>query len=183
MMTHMEEQKFIQAIQFFKSELEHLRTGRATPVLVEEIPISAYNTSSPLQQLAHISAQDARTLVIQPWDKSIVNDIEKSLQASSLGIPPVVSGTEIRLNFPLLTEERRKEIVKIVHAKAEETRVRVRTIREQILKTWKEKEREGEISEDAFARLQKVLQKKVDDTNQFIKDIMLKKEKEILSLS
>lgn len=183
MLTSSEEQKFIHTIQFFKSELEHIRTGRATPALIEDISVTAYNTFSPLKQLAHISAQDARTLVIQPWDKGIVRDIEKSLQTSSLGIQPVVSGTEIRLNLPALTEERRREIVRIVHEKAEEARISVRTLREHILKLWKEKEQQGDMSEDEFKRLQKALQKKVDDTNQLIKEIMLKKEKDVMSLS
>lgn len=170
------------AIEHLKSELAQIRTGRATPTLVENLSVKCYGSQSPLVQLATITAPDPISLLIQPWDKSILKDIEKTFQSSELGLQPVNEGERIRLTIPPLTEERRKELTKIVHDKVEESRIAVRKIRESVLKELRTEEKEKVISEDEFFSSQKELQKITDQIMEDIQEINDKKEKEILTV-
>lgn len=173
---------FTAAITHLKQELETIRTGRAHPALVENTLIDYYGSKTPLQQLATITIPDARTIFIQPWDKNSIKDIEKAIQASTLGLQPVNEGNAILLPIPSLTEERRKELVKVVHQKAEEARVSIRNAREDIWRTIREQEKAGNISEDDMFRQQKELQKSVEDYQNTIKKLTEQKEKEILTI-
>lgn len=174
--------EFEGALSNLREELSHIRTGRATPTLVEKLSIDYYGTPTPLVQIASISAPDAKTVLIQPWDSNATKEIEKALISSSLGIQPVNEGKVVRLSIPPLTEERRKELQKIVREKLEDARVRVRTLRENILKDLQKQKVASEVREDDFFRQQKDLQKLVDDVNSQIKEIGELKEKEITTL-
>lgn len=171
-----------EALAHFHQELNSIRTGRATPSVVEEIPVECYGSRSPLQQVASISAPEPRLLVIQPWDPSIVKDIEKALMTSSLGITPVVDGKIIRLPFPSMTEDRRKAMTKQVQEKAEQTRVRIRAARETEMKQLKASEKDGAISEDALASSSKDVQERVDAAMSTIDEIVEKKIADIMTV-
>ncbi|PIS42111.1 MAG: ribosome recycling factor [Candidatus Kerfeldbacteria bacterium CG08_land_8_20_14_0_20_40_16] len=170
------------ALEHLKSNLSQIRTGRATPTLVENIKVLCYGTESPLVQLATITAPDSTCLLIQPWDKSILKDVEKAIQKSDLGIQPVNEGQQIRIKIPPLTEEKRKELIKIVNERVEETKIAIRNIRENVLKEMKNQEKEGSISEDEFFAFQKDIQKQVDAVMDKIAETFEKKEKEILTV-
>lgn len=170
------------ALEHLHNELSTIRTGRANPALIENLMIEAYGTLTPLQQLAAISAPEPRLLVVQPWDPGVIKDIERSIGASSLGISPVVDGKLIRLPFPPMTEERRQSLVKLVNEKGEETRVRVRGIREGLMKQLKAAEKEGTLSEDAASAEQKNLQAQVDATLQQVEQHLSAKKEEIMQI-
>lgn len=150
------------ALQHLTEVLRGLRAGRATPALVESIPVEAYGARSPLNQLARISTPDPRTIVVEPWDKAIAQNVEKALAASALGVTPVTAGTVIRLPLPAVTEERRQELAKLVKQRVEETKVSIRNEREKLLKTLRGRKDAGTLSEDAFERERKKLQTDVD---------------------
>ncbi len=169
-------------LDHFKSELSALRSGRVTPALVEHVKVEAYGTMTPLIELASINAPEPRLIIIQPWDKSITKEIDKSLQAANLGVRPVIDGALIRLNFPALNEERRHELVKQLGVKAEETKVAVKNTREDMLKSLKADKESGQLSEDNFFLAQKELQKIIDDYNTRIKKISEDKEKEVMTI-
>jgi len=173
---------FEKTIEFLKNELSIIRTGRATPSLVENIIIDYYNTKTPLIQLASIVVPDPKTIVIQPWDRNSIKDIEKAIQISSLGLSPINDGSIIRLIIPPLSEDRRKELTKIAHQKIENGRVSIRNIREEIWKQLKKEEKDGKISEDDMFIQQKELQKIVDEYNEKIKEIGNSKEEEIMTI-
>lgn len=170
------------AIEHLKLELNNIRTGRATPNLVENINVKCYSGQIPLVQLATTTAPDPRSLLIQPWDKSIIKDIEKAIQSSNLGLHPVNEGQRIRLTIPLLTEEKRKELIKITNKVVEKTRITIRNIREITLKDFRKEENEKSISEDELFIAQKDLQKETDSFMEKIQEISDKKEKEILTV-
>ncbi|MDD5039848.1 MAG: ribosome recycling factor [Patescibacteria group bacterium] len=174
--------KFDNAIAHLKSELESIRTGRANPALVENLLVDYYGSKTPLQQLASISTPDSQLILIQPWDKACMKDVERAIHNSELGLSPISDGNAIRLPIPSLTEERRKEIVKLVHQKIEAAHISIRTIREEIWKTLKDKKTAGEISEDEMFLQQKNLQKVVEDYNNLIKEISEEKEKEVMTI-
>ncbi|MGI5823684.1 MAG: ribosome recycling factor, partial [Dethiobacteria bacterium] len=136
------------SVEVFKKELGTLRAGRAVPSLLDRINVNYYNTPTPLNQLATISAPEARLLVIQAWDKNAVGEIEKAILKSDLGLNPQSDGNVIRLAIPQLTEERRKELVKTIRKKAEEARVAIRNIRREANDLLKNQEKKGDISED-----------------------------------
>src|SRR3989338_6791365 len=127
-------EKLNKVIEYFKGEIAVLRTGRATPAVVENLPVDYYGTKTPLKALASISTPDPRQILIQPWDKGALQPIEKAIQSSQLGLNPVVDGVYIRLNLSQLTEERRKDLIKILGQKAEETKISVRKAREEGLR-------------------------------------------------
>src|SRR3989338_10378087 len=135
--------EFSQAVSSLKDELATLRVGRANPLMVENILVEAYGARTPLKQLASISVPEARTLLIQPWDKSMAKDIEKSIQAANIGINPVNEGQQIRLTVPQLTEESRQELTKSVGEKEEKTRVMIRQIRDKVKESIISQERGG----------------------------------------
>lgn len=168
-------------LNFYKSDVASIRTGRATPALVEDIGAEAYGQKMTIKELATITAPEPRSLIIQPWDKSVVAAIESAIRKSDLGLNPVVDGQIIRLNIPPLTEERRKEFIKLLKQKTEEARVKIRRIREEIWHKVQTMEHAHEISEDDKFKAKDDLQKLVDDYNQKIEDLEKKKEQELLT--
>lgn len=174
--------QFDKTIEHLHENLSTLRGDRANPAVIEKIPVEAYGSITPLNGLAAIQVQDARTLIVQPWDKSVTKDIERAIQASDLGINPVNEGSQLRLSFPSLTEDKRKDLIKIVHEKLEEARIAIRGVREAILKEVKKAKEDKEIGEDQFFIVEKEVQKKVDQYNESIKEIGEKKEKELMTV-
>ncbi len=175
-------QKLEKIIMHLKQEITSLRTGRASPALVEDLEVEYYGTPTPLKALAAISISDARQLVIQPWDKNALQPIEKAIQSSSLGLSPVTDKDSIRLSIPQLTEERRKDLVKILGRNLEDAKITVRKEREEILKEIDRKEKAKEMSEDAKFREKAEVQKHVDEINKKIEEIGSAKEKEIMTI-
>ncbi len=173
---------FEKTLAFLQQELQAIRTGRATPVVVEGIVVDAYGTPTPLLNLASIAVPEATQLLIQPWDPNLVKSIEKALQASALGIMPTVEGVAIRLHFPPLTEERRREMVKTVSEMLEKARVAVRGVREGVHKAIKEAEKTGELSEDVAKVESKLLQDAVDRYNARIQEVGKQKEVELQTI-
>ncbi|MBI3290853.1 ribosome recycling factor [Candidatus Falkowbacteria bacterium] len=178
--NHKEE--FEKAIRILAEDLATLRVGRANPMIVENILIEAYGGKMPLKQMASITVPEARTLVIQPWDKNTAKDIEKGIIAAGIGISPVNEGTQIRLTIPQLTEESRKELTRSVGEKMEKTRIAVRQLRDKIKEEIIKKEKSKDITEDDKYGAIKDLDELVKDHNNKIKQIGDKKEKEIMSI-
>ena len=170
------------ALDNFKKEIASLKTGRVTPALVENILIESYGQKMPLIQLASINAAGSRTIIIQPWDKNITKEIAKALSQSNLGVMPNISENIIRLNFPPPTEESRKEIVKILHQKLEDSRVNLRKIRENIRELIITAEKNKEISEDEKFKKLAELDDEIKKKNDELKNLSDKKEKEILTI-
>ncbi len=175
-------EEFNKTIDHLKAELSGLRTGRASTALVEMIPVEAYGATQPIRDLAQINVPEPRQIYIQPWDKSVLSSMEKAVQTSSLGVNPVNDGNGLRIVLPPLTEERRKELTKVVGQHAEAARVAVRNVRESAMKEFKRLKDEDEISEDECFRGEEQLQKKVDEKNMQIREIAEAKEKEILTV-
>jgi len=176
------EQHMKGAITSLEEDLAGIRTGRATPALVEKISVDYYGMPTPLMQLASISIPEARAILIKPFDPSSLKAIEKSILASELGLTPNNDGKSIRLNLPPLTEERRRELVKIVHNRLEESRVAVRNIRRDIIKDLKDFEKEKMISEDELKTGEEEIQKLTDHMIAEIDAVGIKKEKEIMEV-
>lgn len=179
---HELKQKFEKIIERLKSEISGLRTGRATPALVENLEVDYYGSKMPLKGLASISAIDARTIEIKPWDKNAIQPIEKAIQSSSLGLNPVTDREGIRLAIPSLTEERRKELTKLLGRNLEDARIHVRKEREDTLREIDRKEKSKEISEDEKFRQKNEVQKLVDETNKKIEEFGSQKEREIMTV-
>ena len=171
--------KMKKAAHVTHDELNGLRTGRASPAFVEKLLVDAYGTSTPLNQLASINVPEPRLLIIQPYDKSTIGAIEKAIMASDLGVTPSNDGSVIRLPFPQLTEERRKEFVKIAHHKAEDGRVAVRNVRRHAKEDLEKLQKDGKISEDELRRAEKDLQKETDQHVAEIDKLLATKEKEL----
>src|SRR3989344_2534419 len=176
------EPEFAKAVEHLKQELATLRTGRASAALVENIVVEFYGNPTPLMHMAQIMIPEPRQIAIQPYDKNALKDIEKAMQASNLGINPVNDGNFIRLTIPQMTEERRKELVKIVGQMAEKTRVAIRNLREDIWKEIQRQEKAGKISEDDYRSGKDDLQKIIDKKNEEIKKIAETKEKEVMTI-
>ncbi len=173
---------FEKSVNHFKEELNQLRTGRASAALVENIPVDYYGARSPLKQVASITVPEPKIIVISPWDKSQLAGIEKGIRESQLNLNPVNDGQIIRVVIPALTEERRKELVKILNKKSEEARIAVRQCREEIWEEIQEAEKESLISEDDKFSGKNKLQNIVDEYNRKIEEIRGKKEEEILKV-
>jgi len=176
------EERMSKAIEALRRELATVRTGRANPALVEHIRVDYYGTATPLMQLASVTVPEARLLTIQPWDKTSLGAIEKAIQKSDLGLNPNNDGSVIRLVIPQLTEDRRKELAKVVHKKVEEGRVAIRNIRRDAHEMLRDFKKEKEISDDQEFNAQEELQKVTD---RFIADadkIGQEKEKELLEV-
>ncbi len=169
-------------IAAFQRELATLRAGRATPSLLDRIEVDYYGTATPLNQLAGVSAPEPRLLVIQPWDKQAIGEIEKAILKSDLGLTPSSDGSVIRLSIPQLTEERRKELVKFVRKKAEECKVSIRNIRRDSNDEVKQLEKSSDITEDDRRRGQDKIQEITDEKINEIDEIMERKEKEMLEV-
>jgi len=170
------------AIQNMDNDLAGIRTGRASPALVERLPIEYYGTPTPLMQLASISAPEPRSLLIKPFDPSSLKNIERGILASDLGLTPNNDGKQIRLNLPALTEERRRELVKVVHNRLEECRVAVRNVRRDVHNDMREYEKEKLISKDDLERGEEELQKVTDHNVEEINKHGHHKELEIMEV-
>ncbi len=170
------------AVKATKDDFNTVRTGRARPSLVENIMVDYYGTQTPIQQMAKVVAPEARTIVIEPWDKTVIADVERAILKANLGLTPNNDGSVIRINIPQLTEERRKELAKVIREKSEKGRIAIRSIRHEANDELKELENESEISEDDYHR---GLDKIQEITDQYIKKIdqlMSDKEEEIMEV-
>ncbi|HZC07478.1 MAG TPA: ribosome recycling factor [Ktedonobacterales bacterium] len=176
------EHRMKSAIEALQRELNTIRTGRASPTLLERLMVDYYGTPTPVQQIASIHAPDARMLTIQPYDKSTLSDIEKAIQKSDLGLNPTNDGQMIRLVLPPLTEDRRKELVKVAHKKVDEAKVAVRNCRRDAHDTLREQEKSKEISADDLKRSVDRLQKLTDRYTGELEKVGQAKEQEILSV-
>ncbi len=174
--------KMKKAIEHLKGEFGAVRTGRANPGLVEKLMVESYGSKVPLQQLAGISVPEPRLLVINAYDKNNIKAIEKAIQGSDLGVTPSNDGNVVRLTFPQLTEERRKELVKVVKHKAEEGRVAVRNIRRDARKDLEALAKDGDISKDDLERVEKELEKHTHQVVADIDQLLAHKEKELLEV-
>jgi ribosome recycling factor len=170
------------AVAALGSEFASVRTGRASTALLDRITVDAYGTRTPLNQLATINAPEPRMLTIQPFDRSIMQSVEKAIMASDLGLTPNNDGQTIRLAIPQLTEERRKEMVRLIHKMAEEGRVAVRNVRRDVLNEMKRAEKDGELSQDELKSAQDDVQKLTDAEVKAIDELMAVKEAEILEV-
>lgn len=165
--------------EWLKKEFSGIRTGRATPAILDGVSVEAYGSMMPINQVANISVEDARMLRVTPWDMSLVKAIEKAIMVSDLGLSASVDDKGLRVIFPDLTSERRQSLVKIAKQKLEDAKVTVRGEREKVLKDIDAKEKSKEISEDEKFRLKNELQKFLDDSNRVLEELFNKKEKEI----
>ncbi len=175
-------ESFLKAVTHFTEEAGTLRTGRANPGIVEGLLVDYYNAKTPLIQMASISVPEPRQIVISPWDKGVLSQIEAAVRESDLGLNPVNDGSVVRITLPALTEERRRELVKTLNSRAEEARISIRTIREEAWKEIQEAEKEGLISEDDRFRGKDELQKVIDEYNGQLETIREKKEAEIMTV-
>ncbi len=176
------EQKMKKAIRILKEELSHIRTGRASTALVENIKVEYYGAPTPLKEIASISIPEADLIVIQPWDKNSVNDVEKAIWKEDIGLTPNNDGNVIRLSIPPMTEERRKEIAKSVKKVTESSKVAIRNVRREINDKIKKMEKSSEISEDQSKELFKEIQDLTDNYIKEIDDIYKAKELDIMKI-
>lgn len=171
----------LKCLDHIKDDLSQIRTGRATPELVEEVLVNAYETSSPLKNLATIGIVDAKTINIQPWDKSILENVGKAISNANLGLSPIIEGDRVLVKIPDLTEERRTEYVKIMKERIEDGRIAVRQVRQKYMKEIDEAQKDG-FSEDEADRMREETEKIVKESNQQIEVIRDEKEKELLTI-
>lgn len=176
------QEKMEKTISVLQGEYATIRAGRANPHVLDKIKVNYYGTPTPIQQVGNISVPEARVMVIQPWEKGLLKEIEKAVNMSDLGIHPTNDGNVIRLVFPELTEERRKELVKDIKKKGEAAKVAVRNIRRDAIDHMKKSEKAGEISEDALADFEDKIQKVTDKSIKKIDENIENKSKEILTV-
>ncbi|MBR0365825.1 MAG: ribosome recycling factor [Clostridia bacterium] len=176
------EAKMEKRINGLVSEYKTIRAGRANPSVLDKVSVEYYGSMTPINQVGSISSPEPRLLVIQPWDAALVKEIEKAINKSEIGITPQNDGKVIRLSFPPLTEERRKELVKKVKKYAEEAKVSIRTIRRDAIEMYKKQKKDGEITEDDMKNIEKDVQKLTDDYIKEIDKVTSDKEKEITEL-
>jgi len=176
------EQKMARAVDAMERDFQGVRTGRASTSLVERLTVDYYGTKTPLNQLAGISVPEAHQIVIQPWDRSVLGAIEKAIQKSDIGLVPNVDGTVVRLNIPPLTEERRKDLVKVVHKRMEEARVEIRNIRRDVAHDLQKEERDGSVGADESHRQLDALQKTTDRFIAEVDRLGGAKEQEVLEV-
>ena len=170
------------AIQSLKHDFSKLRTGRASTSLVEGVTVDYYNTPTPLNQLASISIPDSRTIAIQPWDRSAIGNVERAIMKSDLGLNPVNDGNIIRINIPSLTEERRKDLVKVAKKYTEETKIAIRNVRRDANETLKKMKNDKEISEDEMHKGQEEVQAITDEFVAKADEVLAEKEREIMEI-
>lgn len=180
-MTELED-KLKKSLAALKKDFSRLRTGVASVSLLEDIKVEYYNQPTPLNQVAALAVTDSRTITIQPWDNTIIGDIEKAIQKSDLGVNPMSDGKTIRLSFPKLTEERRKELTKLGSKMLENTRVAMRNVRRDINEKLKKMEKDKAISQDDLKKRQEDVQKMTDKHIEMAEKLFSEKEKEILSI-
>ncbi len=174
--------KMARSIEAFKKELGKLRTGRASLSLLDGIKVDYYGTMTPLQQVGTLSVPESRLIAVTPWDTKMIGPIEKAIQGSGLGLNPSSDGKVVRIPIPPLTEERRRDLVKVVKKMAEDARVAVRNIRRDALEKVKDKEKKKEISEDEMTRWHDKIQKETDGFVKKIDEILKSKEQEIMEV-
>jgi len=170
------------AVDVLTHELSTIRTGRATPALVEHIKVDYHGVLTPLNQIAAISIPEAKMIVIQPWDRSSLREIEKGILKSDLGLNPTNDGNIIRIVIPALTEERRKELIKAVNKRLEETRVALRNVRRDGIENLKKSEKDKQISQDQLGRATEQIQNLIDSFTEKVNQIGREKEKEIMEI-
>ena len=176
------ESKMEKAIAVLQADLAAIRAGRANPAILDKVTVEYYGVATPIQQVGTVAVPEPRTITIQPWDASILGEIEKAILKSDVGITPNNDGKTIRLNFPPLTEERRKELVKGISKRGEECKVAVRNIRRDALEGFKKQKKDGEITEDDLKNLETQIQKLTDKFVAQIDTVVSAKEKEILEV-
>ena len=176
------EEKMTKSVNALANEYSSIRAGRANPAVLDKVLVEYYGAPTPVTQLAAVSVPEARTLLIQPWDKTALKGIEKAIQTSDIGINPQNDGSTVRLVFPPLTEERRRELVKGVYKYAEEAKVAVRSIRRDAMDKLKELKKKAEITEDDQKGLEKKLQELTDKYCKEIGELSAKKDKEIMEI-
>ena len=165
---------------WLQKEYGSLRTGRSTPTILDAITVEAYGSKMPINQMANVTIEDARTLRISPWDKTVTKSIDSAIRESNLGLSVAVDDQGLRVSFPELTADRRTALIKVAKQKLEEARIRVRSEREKIHSDLEKQEKEGKSSKDDTFRAKAELQKLVDEVNAKLEDLLAKKEKEIL---
>ena len=175
-------EKMDKTISVFSENLAEVRAGRANPAILNKVKIDYYGTQTPISQVAGISVPEARLIVIQPWDASVLKEIERAILASDIGINPNNDGKVIRLAFPELNEERRRDLVKEIKKTAEEARVAIRSIRRDGIDEFKKKQKDSEITEDDLHTAEEQIQKITDKKIEEIDAILANKEKEIMSI-
>jgi ribosome recycling factor len=175
-------ERMSKSVESCRHELATVRTGRASPHLLDRVIVDYYGTETPIKQLAQVSATDARLLTLTPFDKSSISAIEKAILESDLGLTPSNDGNVIRLQIPELNEERRRELVKVVHGVGEEGKVAVRNIRRDVMHDLRELKKEGEVGEDDERRAETELQKRTDEATHDIDSLLRAKEEEILAV-
>lgn len=182
MLNNVYEEKMDKTISVFEENLSEVRAGRANPAILNKITVSYYGVPTPINQVAGISVPEARMILIQPWDTSLLKEIEKEILKSDIGINPNNDGKVIRLNFPELNEERRKELVKDIRKLAEEAKVAIRSIRRDAMDEAKEMQKKSEITEDDLKDEENEIQKLTDKKVEEIDNMLANKEKEIMSI-
>ena len=176
------ESKMKKTASVLTEQYDSVRAGKANPAVLDRITVDYYGSPTPVQQIASVSTPDARSLLIQPWDGSVLKGIEKAILASDLGINPQNDGKQIRLNFPPLTEERRRDLAKQVKKYSEDAKVAVRNIRRDAMDKFKKEQKKGEITEDDLKDLEKDMQKLTDDYTKEVDKLTAAKEKELFEI-
>lgn len=174
--------EFQKAIEFFKKDIANLRTGRANPAMLDGIMAESYGVKTPLNGLGSIAVSDAKSMVISPWDKNVLKDIEKAIVEADLGVGVVNEGDKIRISIPQITEENRKDLAKKLNGKTEDARIALRQLRDEAKESIEQAEREKKISEDDRFRFMKELDEEVRKKNEEVKEIREKKEGEIMTI-
>tara|TARA_Y100000310_G_scaffold323000_1_gene382809 strand:+ start:243 stop:791 length:549 start_codon:yes stop_codon:yes gene_type:complete len=182
MASEVTKEAFTKILDDLKSDLATLRVGRANPIMVEGIIVEAYGAKTPLKQLASVSVPEARNLIIQPWDKSIIKDVEKAINASDIGVSPIIDGNNIRLTFPQLTEESRQELTKRVSERLEAARIKARKVRDGLREEVTGQEQAKEISEDDKFKNFEEIDKAIKQFNDQAKEVGDKKRDEIMTI-
>lgn len=174
--------RMAKSVEAFRQELVKLRTGRASTALVDHLKVNYYGSDVPLSQVASVAVSDARTITITPWEKQMVSAVEKAILASDLGLTPNTAGTVIRLNLPPLTEERRRDLAKVVHSEGEDAKVAIRNIRRDANHHVKELLKEKQITEDDVRRAEEEIQKLTDQAIKEVDEIVKAKEQELMAV-
>lgn len=174
--------KMEEAVEAVRREFNTVRTGKASPALLDTVRVQAYGSTMPLNQVANVSAPEANLLLVQPYDQNVADDIARSIQKADLGLNPSVDGGVVRVPVPPLTEERRKEMVRVLHDMAEEGRISVRQVRQHAKNRLQEMERDGEISEDDYHRFLEDLQETTDQHVEKIDALLERKEEEVMEV-
>jgi len=174
--------RMAKSVEAFRLDLQKVRTGRASSALVDSIKVNYYGSDMPLSQVASVAVTDARSLTITPWEKQMVGPVEKAILASDLGLTPNTAGTVIRLNLPALTEERRRDLTKVVHSGGEDAKVAIRNIRRDANHQVKELLKDKQITEDDVARTEVEIQKITDDAIKAVDEVVKAKEQELMAV-